>query len=172
MRGIPFDPDRYICAGLLLVNLRAWREGAYGRKAMDFLQDHPDVQFVDQSAINAVVPDIGILPRKWGRFSREVRADELRGSWAIHFAGGAPWCSNWWTSLITPSDLAWYRLYGELTGQSERAARREFLSNREYAKRGLAYFLVQTPIMRTLFFAVLRLFNRSLYIPSLKGLRR
>lgn len=170
-RGIDVEPERYVCTGLLLINMRLWRDGGYGRKTMDFLRLHPDVLFVDQSAINAVVPEIGLLPRKWGRFSREMTPSELSGEWAIHFAGGAPWCSNWWTSLMTSADLMWYRFYGELTGMSAHAARKAFIGNREYAKRRLAYVLVRTPVVRQLFFMLLRLVGRELYIPALVGRR-
>lgn len=170
-RGLKFVPSRYICAGLLLVNLGLWRQGGYGRKTMDFLHEHTDVLFVDQSAINAVVDNYALLPRKWGRFSREITAKELPGSWAIHFAGGAPWCSNWWTSLMTPADFFWYRCYADLIGCSARMARRSFISDREFFKRRLAYVLVHTPCIRTLFFCFLWLVGRGLYIPSLVGRR-
>lgn len=170
-KGLAFAPDRYVCSGLLLVNLRLWRERRIGRRTMDFLEEHRDVQFADQTAFNAVVDDIALLPRKWGRFSREVRSGELPGAWAIHFAGGAPWCSNWWTSLITPADILWYRTYGELTGLSPREARRKFIGGREYFKRRLAYWLATTPVVRTCFFVFLKAVGRGLYIPSLKGER-
>ena len=170
-RGFAFDPDRYVCSGLLLVNLGLWRARRIGRRTMDFLTAHGDVQFADQTAFNAVVDDIAFLPRKWGRFSREVKSGELPGAWAIHFAGGAPWCSNWWTSLITPADLLWYRTYGELTGLSARQARRKFLSTREYCKRRLAYWLAATPVVRGCFFTFLKAAGRGLYIPCLKGER-
>lgn len=169
--GLSFDPQRYVCAGLLLINLRLWRMREIGRRTMDFIGSHRDVPFVDQTALNAVVEDVGLLPRKWGRFSREVRASELPGAWAIHFAGGAPWCSNWWTSLMTPSDLLWYRTYGELVGLSPRAARHRFIGTREYLKRRLAYVLSVTPVVRTLFFALLKCTGRGAYVPYLKGER-
>lgn len=170
-RGLAFAPDRYVCSGLLLVNLRLWRERQIGRRTMDFLAEYPDVQFADQTAFNAVMDDISLLPRKWGRFSREVKSGELPGDWAIHFAGGAPWCSNWWTSLITPSDLLWYRMYGELTGLSARQARRKFIPTREYYKRRLAYWLVATPVVCSCFFAFLKVVGRGIYVPCLKGKR-
>lgn len=171
LRGLAFDAKRYVCSGLLLVNLNRWREEKLGRKIMDFLHEHTDVLFVDQTAINAVVANIGLLPSKWGRFSREISARDLRGSWAIHYAGGAPWCANWWTSYITPSDILWYRVYGELVGRSARAVRKGFLAPWEYAKRRITYFLVHIPIIRTLFFVLLKLSGRGIYVPMLRGCR-
>ena len=169
-RGLAFAPERYVCTGLLIMNLKKWRAGGLGRRTMDFLDRHRDVLFVDQSAINAVVDDIGILPRKWGRFSRELAKRELGGEWAIHYAGGAPWRSQWWTSLITPADRLWYRTYGEICGISG-AVWRKFIAPGEYRKRRFAYFLATTPVVRTAFFALLRAAGSGGYVKGLKTAR-
>lgn len=166
--GFAFDSAKYFCTGLLLVNLNLWRDGNYGRRAMDFLHEHPDVQFVDQTALNAVVSSVSLLPRKWGRFSREIKSREVSQAWAIHYAGCAPWHSNWLACPITPADNAWYAFYGGLTGLSAEAARKKFISESEFLKRRTVYWLVRMPCVRPLFFLLLRLAGRGIYVSILR----
>ncbi len=171
--GLAFDPATYFCTGLLLINLRLWRAGDHGRRALEFLSAHPDVQFVDQTALNAVLGagEVALLPEKWGRFSREIEARELDRAWAVHYAGCAPWHSNWLACPITPADRRWYALYGELTGLSAAEARRRFIPGREYLRRSLVYRLVRLPVARALLFLLLRLAGRGCYVPILAGKR-
>lgn len=166
-QGLAFDSAKYFCTGLLLVNLNLWRDGNYGRRAMDFLHEHPDVQFVDQTALNAVVSSVSLLPRKWGRFSRELEACELSQAWAIHYAGCAPWHSNWLACPITPADHSWYAFYGDALGLSAVDTRKKFISDSEFRKRRLVYWLARTPCVRSFFFLLLRLMGRGLYVSIL-----
>ena len=61
--GIPFDAERYICSGLLVMNLDMFRKLNLGNALLEFIRNHPDAHFPDQAAINAVVRGIGILPQ-------------------------------------------------------------------------------------------------------------
>lgn len=161
---------RYFCAGMMVMDLVLWRNHRLAERAMDYMRSH-EVPFVDQSALNRVVEDVVIFPPKWGRFSREIGKRELDGSWAIHFAGGAPWCPCWWTSLITPADDMWYAYYGALVGTSARKSREALIGRRAYRKRKIAYFLVRTPIVRQAFFALLNLAGRGIYVRYLRAER-
>lgn len=170
--GLAFDPARYICSGLLLVNLALWQRERLTARTLDFLDRHRDVRFADQTAINAVVPEIGLLPGQWGRLALDRTTDLFAEPGAIHFAGCAPWRMHWWTVLATPADDAWYRLYGELNGISASAARRRFVSDRAFCKRRLITLLATTPLVREIFFLLLRVARRGCYIPTLRGVRR
>lgn len=157
------SPNGYVCAGMMVVDLDAWRKKDLARQCMDYIRTH-EVPFVDQSAINRVVTQKGLLPSKWGRFSREITRRELSGAWAIHYAGGVPWRWNYVLALITPADLEWYRYYGKLTGRSARQVRIGFLGWKNYLMRRVAWILVHTPVLRPLFFAYLHLRGRGSYV--------
>lgn len=107
--GIPGNSP-YFNAGVLLMNLRKWREEQIGRTCLDYVKQHP-TRFLDQDAINAVLAGrIGLLPMTWNarvgnlrHYSKWPEDDlkraiapelhSLRRSPAIcHFAGGGkPW---------------------------------------------------------------------------------
>ncbi len=136
--------------------------------SMKFLQDHLDVNYVDQTALNAVVKDIRLLPRKWHRFSYEVRRSELKDPIVIHFAGDAPWKAAWWTQPISPCWFVWHRFYGGLCGLSAWQSLRKIYSRGAIFKRCFVCGLIRTPIVRELFVVFLRIFRRGEYIPFLK----
>ena len=166
--GMVIDIGRYICAGMMLMNLKRFRELHVAENLMDFLREHLDAQYLEQTAINAIVKDIGLLPQKWGRYSYELRASELRGEWAIHFAGDAPWKWYWWTQLLNPAWKLWHRFYGEMYGIGERESLGRIYGTGAIAKRKFAYWVVHAPVVRTVFFAFLRLARRGGYVPFLK----
>ena len=107
--GIPEDSP-YFNTGVLLMNLKTWREEQIGRACLEYLKQH-ECLFLDQDAINAVLAGrIGVLPMTWNAnvgylkyfsswpeddfkhsLAPEVRS--LQRSPAIcHFAGGfKPW---------------------------------------------------------------------------------
>lgn len=157
------NPSGYVCAGMMVMDLEAWRQQKLDRGCMEYIRTH-EVPFVDQSAINRVVANKGILPRKWGRFSREITRRELSGAWAIHYAGGVPWRWNYVLALITPADLEWYRYYGKLTGKSAWQVKVGFLGLKNYLLRRVAWILVHTQGLRQLFFAYLHLRGRDSYV--------
>lgn len=88
--GLPFDIDKYVCSGLLLMNLEKLRNEKIKEKALDFLSRHPDSVAADQSALNAVCHgSIGLLPDGWGTFMYETAT--CQNCKCVHFAGTAPW---------------------------------------------------------------------------------
>jgi len=170
--GICFDRSKYVCSGLMVMNLRRFREHGISDALMDFLAAHEDVQYVDQTAVNAVVGDIGMLPDKWGVFAWQYDADIAGDGCAIHFAGSAPWRHGWWTQALTDAHGLWYRLYGEFMGIGWRAARRRFLSRRQIASRRATWIVVRHAALRIPFFLMLRLLRRGCYMPELKEMAK
>ena len=56
--GIPKD-HKYFNSGVLLMNLKKWRENKTREKTVEFLQKNKDAKFLDQDALN------GVLYGKW-----------------------------------------------------------------------------------------------------------
>lgn len=173
-RKLPFESERYICAGLLLMNLVRFRQENMSARMMDFLRCHPDVQYVDQTAINAVLMQsedlslLKLLPDKWHRFSGTLRPEEINGAWAIHYGGNSPWRRDWWTQLLNDATIRWHGLYGELTGRTVWQSLRQFYSAQDIVLRRLIFRLVRWSGTRCLFFVFLRTMGRGCYISTLK----
>jgi lipopolysaccharide biosynthesis glycosyltransferase len=107
LRGGTTDDRPYFNAGVLIIDLDAWRKRHVRQRALTFLHEHTDgILFWDQDALNAVLVDDWIeLDPRWNRmshyweqrktgtlpFSQETIAS-LRDPFIVHFASGSkPW---------------------------------------------------------------------------------
>jgi lipopolysaccharide biosynthesis glycosyltransferase len=85
----------YFNAGVLLMDLAAWREQAVGRRTLEYLRNHRDrVFYQDQAALNAVLAGAWqALPARWNSPPAPFRdggRPEVPG--IVHFAGSfKPW---------------------------------------------------------------------------------
>ena len=101
--GVEYD-EKYICAGVMLMNLEFWRENNLTQKMIDWAKTHK-TKMLDQDAINHVCFDSKkILPMRYGvvqfyfsidDFYREPYLSELSECLEhpaiIHYAYCAPW---------------------------------------------------------------------------------
>lgn len=110
---------KYICAGVLLMNLDYWREHDLSNRVIEYMKNNPaKIVFLEQDALNYLCHDHKIiLPAKYGiqvSFFRDIcflteHVSEIEGliddPKIIHYAGYAPWvyCKNkslhsymWW----------------------------------------------------------------------------
>lgn len=101
--------DEYFNAGVLVMNLRAWRETALADRVVAFATGRPPLKNGDQDALNAEITDWRRLPlhlnvqsyihrldaAEWTDFDRELseaRPALLRAAGVLHFTGSAkPW---------------------------------------------------------------------------------
>jgi len=104
--GLPADA-LYFNAGVLLIDLRRWRERKIGERALTFAREHPDrLRWSDQCALNFVLhDDWTVLDRIWNFQSMDVahvvnghlRFDNvdpkrLANARLVHFNGSSkPW---------------------------------------------------------------------------------
>ncbi len=104
---LEYDPSlKYLCAGVLMINLDYWREHGLEERIIAFATDQAErLRFWDQDAVNYVCRDTKlVLPLRYGVMScffwpawvgRIGSKEELRECLLdpaiIHFAGNAPW---------------------------------------------------------------------------------
>ncbi|GAB1858533.1 glycosyltransferase family 8 protein [Flavobacteriaceae bacterium MHTCC 0001] len=109
---------KYICAGVLLLNIDYWREHNITQKIYNFGKRYPEKSvFAEQDAINYICQDSKMmLPLKFGvinnffsasyHYNEKEVLEAMNSPEIIHFAGNAPWkyISNhhfhkkiWWT---------------------------------------------------------------------------
>lgn len=176
-RGLVYSPDRYFCSGLCFCNLKLWRELKVAEKILAFLDAHTDVQFVDQSALNAVlggmpladgVVNVEMLPGKWQKMSRFTTADDIERGCVIHYAGDTPWGRGWKTQPLTDLNLIWHAFNGSLTGGDERTSLRRFFDPSDVWRRRILFALFSTPVVRSLLFELLNLTGRAGYLAWLR----
>lgn len=97
------SPDTpYFNAGVLFINVEAWREEAIGNRVFDYLRKYNSIlQFEDQEALNAVLYDSWTeLPQRWNqqivpryfRRGSDVALPNLIENGIIHFiTSEKPW---------------------------------------------------------------------------------
>lgn len=115
---------RYICAGVLLMNLDYWREANLSAQIIGYMKNNPDkIAFLEQDALNLLCCNNKIvLPARYGvqvPFFRENQFIEehinemeslIESPSIVHYAGYQPWiyCKNkslhsclWWATYIS-----------------------------------------------------------------------
>ena len=97
-----FGYGSYINAGVLILNLEAWRRHDYGRRCVAHAQQNPErVLYADQCCINTVLAgDVAFLEPRWNGFLRVATREQpekapVRDAQILHFVGAdKPW-QNW-----------------------------------------------------------------------------
>ncbi len=70
--------DRYFCAGVMLFDLYKFREGDFGQKCLDAINENPDkFLYHDQDAFNLVLNNhVEFISPKWNMMSAFLRRDK------------------------------------------------------------------------------------------------
>ncbi|MDR1354305.1 MAG: glycosyltransferase family 8 protein [Oscillospiraceae bacterium] len=70
LRAYGIDPSRWICSGVMLMNLEKMREDGCVQKFLDCMDKYPTLLHVqDESVLNVCCPFIRALPLKYGMFN-------------------------------------------------------------------------------------------------------
>lgn len=112
MHGLNFDCSKYFCAGLSFYNLDKFRTEKIPQKVAEFLIEHPDVPYADQTALNHLLfGRVHFMPRYWQTPSFELTGDTIRKPVAIHFTRDLPWTRRkHWAIPISDSTLLWHAM--------------------------------------------------------------
>ena len=79
-----FDPLKYGCSGVMLMNLRRLRESRFLERAVEFTAREGVLKYVDQDILNSLCHDTcGMLPAKW---------NVIRDCPRLAFRSGRPDC--------------------------------------------------------------------------------
>lgn len=91
-------PEEYINSGVLLMNLKAFRQEKLGQRCVQFLQEHTELRWMDQDALNAVCKGrIGYLDIVWNKnqyYYEDEREDglDVSGTKLLHYLNrDKPW---------------------------------------------------------------------------------
>ncbi len=93
--------DKYICSGVLLLNLHAWRRNGVEKLCFDFINDYPQrIVFHDQDVLNVVCQEhLSYLEPTWDAQACDTHLGKTSGfnnlaktANIVHFIGGRkPW---------------------------------------------------------------------------------
>lgn len=166
--NLPFDRNRYICAGLSFYNLRLMREEKSVQKISDFITQHPDIRMADQTAINALLRDrLTVLDSRWQRLTISREDGERVLGKALHYAGEIPWKRGLWTQMLTDTILLWHRYNGKIHRRSTWWSLRQSFSCREILERRALWYVMRLPFLRGPFALLLSRLNRGHYLPEM-----
>ena len=86
--NLPYDPDTYLCSGLIGMDLESFRERKFKQEVFAFLRKFPDPVSVDQTVLNWFCHGrTAVLEEGWGLFPHECFTydGEIK---ALHYSGG------------------------------------------------------------------------------------
>lgn len=160
--SIPFNSDRYFCAGLSFFNLKAFRELDLTKSICDFLRKHQDVMLADQTAMNALIGNkVGLLPQCWQVIPRYVPDSTYDGPIVLHYAGEPPWSISKTSKMLTDTQLLWFRFDATIRGCTMwRSLRRYYSAPRIILSRLVFKIIMSTSITRHLFYRLLQKLGR------------
>lgn len=102
----------YFCAGIMLTNLKRWREEGVSAKCCAWLAEHPEARFWDQSALNRVLKGrVKLVDKAWNRYVGEAGECHV-----LHYAGANPWRFGIRKNRLDRYKWIWFRELAHLKG--------------------------------------------------------
>lgn len=115
-RGLEFGPVA-ICAGVMLMNLKAMREERITEKCLEFMKNYGAPPLADQTILNYVCRGrIGELSSRWGVFSMCPEGVDFSKSAIVHFPADVPWERKKLNKLNHDFVTLWYKAQGKKCG--------------------------------------------------------
>lgn len=141
--GHGYDFERYVCAGLCLLNLRLLRDEGFTRTALKFLKDNPSAPLNDQTALNVLLFNrIRLVDSRWQRFPRMLDPADFELPIVLHYAGEAPWKISHVTHMVTDAQLLWFRWRATVFGTTLWRSLRSTYSPRQIILRRLVFLAI------------------------------
>ena len=160
--GLQFDEAKYVCCGLSIYNLDRIREMDVISCVFDFIQSHSDVQFADQTAMNATQAQfIGLLDDRWQKFSQFLTDRDVVDGCAIHYAGDIPWRLTGSSTPLSDARILWHAVYARVKEISIWKSLTLFFSVMQILRARFSYLMSITPVVRPVYFLALRALGHS-----------
>lgn len=148
--GVSIDAKRYFCSGLMLINLKLFREYGIANKLAEFINRHNNVPLFDQTALNAVlIPlknGVGEIPHEWQRYALSVEADDFLRPLVVHYNGLCPWSRM---RVIPTVVVFWLRAMAHMSGCEFKQIRQQYYSRMQYVLGRVSFiFLSCVPFVK------------------------
>lgn len=141
----------YFCSGMCLFNLKKFREESIAEKTASILEQHQDVPFVDQTALNVTCAGaVKLVDEKWMRFTHLLTPETHALPSVIHHAGEVPWKFVRRTQPLSDTMLLWHRFNAKVRGISVWRSLRRYFGVRQIVGHRLVTYLARIGAMRSL----------------------
>lgn len=155
LKTLGMTPETYINAGILSMNLKAFREHDVKEKCLRYIGEHRELQWMDQDVLNAVCRGhIHYLPVSWNMSQFYFEDDHRAGADVSHvqlihyLAGDKPWRVSYRMSHLyfyihaqqTPYAQQLNRVFLDINREGVTNARREVMNMAARADLGPRYF--------------------------------
>ena len=166
---LPFNSEKYVCCGLSMYNLERIRKMNVIPCILDFMRSHSGIQFPDQTAMNATQSqNIGLLSDHWQKYSRFLTDRDVVDGCVVHYAGDIPWKLTGTTSPLSDAMLLWHAVHAKVREMSVWGSLVMFFSVRKIVMARLSYLMSITPVMRSVYFWLLKILGHSICAAKLK----
>jgi lipopolysaccharide biosynthesis glycosyltransferase len=171
-RNLRFPKGRYFCNGLILINLRLFREERIVEQATQFIEKFPDIQYADQSAFNYVIGDrVVLLPDRFNVFTRALSPETVSAGMVLHFANDIPWIyRDEKNFFLPPYKERWCREYAEAVQTSVKKACSTFGYKYNSLVNSFWTYVLPRRHLRHLVFVFMVLIGKRKMLGSLRGM--
>ena len=160
-QGLPYCEEKYFNAGLVMMNLRVFREQKIVDQVYELLGKY-HFRFLDQGAMNVLFHDKAeIIDNKWMRFTRYSRAGDLEKPIAWHFVNEAPWKKLGWVIDFTDTRMAWLRVMSLARGESFLRTIWRYNTGIQMAAIAFWTVIAKFPVFRQLFMLALKMARKQ-----------
>ena len=91
-RGIEWRRDQYACVGVIIMNLKWFRENGIEEKMAAFMRDNPDAPWPDQHALYAMcVGKTKFFSDQWGTIDNHLHKPGCAKPVCMHYVQWKPW---------------------------------------------------------------------------------
>ena len=157
-----FEAGNYFCAGVMLMNLKLFREEQIVERVYEFLKIHNDCIFADQSALNAVAwGRVGILNPRWMCFTRITPCRDIKTPIVLHYTSNIPWRDYGWREDLRAARMLWYRQNALVRGVSLWGSYRMFNKPFRILRIWCLYIILRVGLMRRVFIFLMSKVNRK-----------
>ena len=167
--GYSYNETRYFNTGLLMINLKKFREDGLVPSIYTFIREHPDINFPDQTSMNILLGDrYRILNPMWMRFTRYVRNRDLSQPIVLHYVNEPPWGLTRGSAPITNTVIKWHEENGKFRNITPFKSLRLYYSIPKIILGRAIYFIFSTPYLRTVAFWALNIIGARAYKEQLR----
>ena len=173
--GYKLKKERYFCAGMIVINLRKFREERLHTKILRLLEAHNgSIPNNDQTALNAFMigrNDTCVLDSVWQIETSEARLVPKNMEFVLHYAEDAPWKSiHRIHHMLTDSFILWHISHAKIRNISTWESLRSCNSVFDIiAGRGLYLATANFSFVRMLLRLIMILKGQRDGIPCLEG---
>lgn len=160
--GLILDTEKYFCSGMLLINLRRYRELDVTAKCVEFLEKNKDYVCPDQTALNQLIGnEVRLIERSWMTFTFDLKKLTCSRPIVLHYANELPWIRDGAADLLTDTVLIWYDVYARALGVSRFAALRRLLPHKRLIVSRVLYVLCASRLPSFLMHVLWYLFGKA-----------